>query len=59
MNKFDFVNGCSHFDNEPYSLIEDREEQRQAEQMFLNKLAEMLNDFLIRNQDSTQLLHKN
>lgn len=54
MSKFDFVNDAGHFDNEPFSLMENREEQRRAEQLFLNKLAMLLDDFSKKNRDPTR-----
>lgn len=53
MNKFDFVEVAVQFDEKPFSLTENRAEQRRAEQLFLNKLAMMLNDFLIKDREPT------
>lgn len=54
MSKFEFVDDAGNFDNEPFSLTENRAEQRRAEQLFLNKLALMLDDFLIKNREHTR-----
>lgn len=55
MSKFDFVEVAVQFDEKPsFSLTENRAEQRQAEQLFLNKLAMMMNDFLIKNREPTR-----
>ncbi|MBE0340379.1 hypothetical protein E4V51_03170 [Paenibacillus sp. 28ISP30-2] len=54
MSKFDFVNDAGHLDNEPFSLMENREEQRRAEKLFLNKLAMLLDDFSKKNRDPTR-----
>lgn len=54
MDDFDFAKVTNHFDSESFSLMQHKEDQRQAEKIFIDKLTRMLDDYLRKNRDPTE-----